>query len=229
MIVETALVAAGPGSCLVGRPRSGVAHVYTGRLSRTGRHVPPAGRPVCGARTRRLSLVTLPPGWSTLSAVPLSRRLCARCSVCLSLRRASLSAATGSPAGGPSTTPLPTRDQYAAQLGHLTRVDLWLALAFATTPAEVDVAAHASLLLFGHQACAKPVRLPSGRWARSLHDQVTDTRRRVDLDRSAADRAHGQALSDALTESNDTRRREAIENRKKKVEALLDPMHRHIH
>lgn len=229
MIVESALVAAGGASYLVGRPRSGVTHVYAGPLTRTGRFVPRAGRPVCGARTRRLSVVTPPPGWSSLSAEPWSRRLCTRCSVCLQARRFVPRRVSTPQAGRPSTTrPLPTREEVRAQLQHLTRVDLWLALEFATTPDEVDVAAHASLLLFGHPACTKPVRLPSGRWARSLHAQVAETRRRVDGSRYASDRAHQQALSDALTESIETAKRERRETRARKVEALLDPMHRHV-
>lgn len=60
---------------LVGRPR-GVAHVYVGPLTPSGRWVPRAGRAVCGTRTRRLSLLEL----DGTALDPVGRRMCARCS-----------------------------------------------------------------------------------------------------------------------------------------------------
>jgi hypothetical protein len=114
LIVEKALKVAGPGSVLAARP-AGVAHVYTGPLTPSGRFIPRTGQTVCRARTRRLHVVAIPPRWSSLlpEAADQLPRLCARCSTCLARRRTFARPRRWTPRPGRSSSPSPA-DQYRA-------------------------------------------------------------------------------------------------------------------
>lgn len=64
------------GARLVGRPHSPVLHLYRGPLTPSGSSVPQAGRTVCRARTRRLSVLEPSPS----PGLDLhGRRVCRRC------------------------------------------------------------------------------------------------------------------------------------------------------
>lgn len=175
MLVETALSMTGPGAVLASRP-TGVAHVYTGPLTPSGRFIPRAGRPVCRARTRRLGVVTIPSRWSSLSHPGVLPRLCARCSACLARRRHTLSRCGVAVSQARQAEPLTARGAYRTTYTDLTPFDLLLAVQAADTTTELDVAAHLTLVLFGHLGCTRPVTRPDGRQVTSLHRAVADRR-----------------------------------------------------
>lgn len=182
MIVETALRIAGTGSHLVhvARP-TGVLHIYTGRLTPSGRYVPRTGRTACRAHTRRLS-VAMRRGSSLAGETEGARRLCARCSACLATTAAETRQAEPT-----------TRHECRARFAGTTPADVALALEFSTTAAEVDAAAHLSLVLFGHAGCTTPVHLPDGRTLPPLHQLVKRHRGRF-VERSAADVAFDELV-----------------------------------
>lgn len=172
MIVETALDIAGQDSHLAARP-AGVTHVYVGPLTPSGRFTPRNRRPVCGARTRRLT-VTPPPRPSLDPSGPGVPRLCARCSTRLAARR-------HLPPGDAAGRVEPhTRDAYRLRYGHLTELDLYCAARTAETAEELDVVAHLSLLLFGHRACDRMVDRPDGTKGTSLHALIGRARRHLE-------------------------------------------------
>lgn len=177
MIAAIALRLAGPGAVLASRP-TGVPHVYVGPLTRSGRSLPRASRPVCRARTRRLTVLVLD-GVAT-------GRVCARCAVCLLSR------------GGRQTAPTDRRD-WQTRFAGITGEQLVAALDDARTPAEADVAAWASLLVYGVAGC----RRPHPTTGVSLHDHVTRTRRRFLTDDPTATR-----LGDAVADAHHRRRAE---------------------
>lgn len=153
MIAAVALRYAGPGAHLAARP-TGVTHVYVGPLTRSGKSLPRASRPVCRAHTRRLTVVTYS------DRVGL-HRVCARCAACLVTDRARRAA-------------LRTRRQYRTRFAGLTGRQLVAALEDARTTVEVDQVAHLTLVLFDHTGC----RRPDPATGRSLHDHVTAARAR---------------------------------------------------
>lgn len=155
MSPETALRLAGPGVVLVSRP-SGVAHAYIGPLTPSGRFVPRSARTVCRTRTRRLQVTTCS-----------TRRLCARCSVCLSEGEAG------------KQTGLCTRDQYRRRFAHVTPWDLVREVRTVTAPAELDDVAHLTLVLFGVTGCQQPVPMPDGRQSAPLNKHIGWHRQRV--------------------------------------------------
>lgn len=73
--IRPALVAARLHARLVARPTSLVFHVYSGPLTPSGGSVPRSGRPVCGQRTRRLTVLERTGGVVDLGG----RRMCHRC------------------------------------------------------------------------------------------------------------------------------------------------------
>lgn len=158
-----ALRLAGPGAVLAGRP-AGVRHVYVGPLTPSGRYIPHRGQTVCRARTRRLQV--LEP--SAVGSMTYGARLCARCSACL-LRTL--------PRGG-QAEPLTTRSAFRVAHIETTKADVAFALELATTPAEVDQAAHLSLVLFTVAGCNDGFT-DRGRTWRSLHQLVIAARTRV--------------------------------------------------
>lgn len=162
MITTTALHIAGHGSHVVGRP-SGVAHVYVGPLTPSGRWVPRSGRAVCKTRTRRLAV--LERDGSPLD--PAARRLCGRCSACLSPRR--------------QVEQLPvTREEWLARFGSLSPFDLAVDAFMAETVEEIQRLEFLALLLVGYPACAKdPVVSPAGKVSPPLDKQLSRHRTRV--------------------------------------------------
>lgn len=80
MTARISLAVARMHGVLVARPSSPVFHVYAGPLTQSGRFVPRASRPVCGARTRRLVVVERAGACLDTGG----RRVCERCSVRLS-------------------------------------------------------------------------------------------------------------------------------------------------
>lgn len=168
MIAETALRIAGPGSRLVARP-AGVAHVYTGPLTPSGRYVPRAGRTVCRAHTRRLAVIASLQ-MSTLAAAAQTQRLCARCSARLESAEISPNRRAEQPR---------TRLQYKAAYGNLTPTDLALAAEFAETLDELAHVGHLSLVLFDHAGCHTPITRPDGRPVGTLHQLIAGHRARL--------------------------------------------------
>lgn len=164
MIAERALTLAGPDAVLVSRPR-GVPHVYTGPLTPSGRFARAAGRTVCRAHTRRLTV--LPRSERRSSLDPEARRLCARCSARLS----DLDPRAGEP------SPV-HRDQWRREYAEVTRADVAAALLVAADEAEVDAASHLSLLLFGVAGCAQPFHEHARTWP-ALADLTHGARGRV--------------------------------------------------
>lgn len=151
-----------PGACLVARP-TGVLHLYRGTLTPSG-CVPRRDRSVCRVRTRQLRIV------GVVDAA--DRRLCARCSARLNLRQPALT----------------TRDDYLARYAHVTPDDLVIELDAATTPAEVDTAAHLTLLL------CPPAQ------SRQMHKLVGHHRLRVSEEPSRLDKRlkiHGEVARSA--------------------------------
>lgn len=145
----------------VGRPSSPVAHVYVGPLTRAGCGVPRRGRPVCGARTRRLTVC--PP------VVSSARRVCARCSA--RLVRQTLGRAEHTPA---------TREGCRARWAHLTSWDFTVLAWVARDVATVERLEWLTLLIVGWPACARvDVTAPSGRTLPPVDVHVARGRTRV--------------------------------------------------
>jgi hypothetical protein len=152
---------AGPAARLVGRPR-GVAHIYVGPLTPSGRFAAAAGRTACRARTRRLSILA---PMSCRRGEPSSRRVCARCSARLT------------PQG--RAEHLPNRDAIVAAYGTLTLPQLQAAAGACTTPAESHQLGLITAVLYG-QPLRHATNL-SGRDAavRDLHRFIETDRKRL--------------------------------------------------
>lgn len=170
MIHEKALALAGPGALLVARP-AGVAHVYTGPLTPSGRYAAAAGQTVCRARTRRLTV--LPERPSSLAPRETgSPRLCARCSA----RLASCKGVNARRAEPPCIHRSHYRRRYAA----LTLRDLWAQAVMAETLDELEAVAHLSLVLHGHAACDRPMPVShEGYHAASFTELLGNLRERL--------------------------------------------------
>lgn len=197
MIVETALKLAAPGSRLVARP-TGVAHVYTGPLTPSGRYVPRGRRTVCRARTRRLAVLPVERS-STLAAHGSSLpRLCARCSACLA------------PVNTGQAEPPVSRDDYRRVYAGTDPFELIIAARLAETPDELAAVGHLSLVLFGHRGCLKPVARPDGRKSAPLHTHIAWHRQRV---LGFPKHQDHQAFYRGLAEANRLRREQAAQAR----------------
>lgn len=192
--------AAGRGTHIVGRPRSisGVAHLYTGPLTRTGRHVPLRGRPVCGARTRRLSVLEFP---VALEAGPDGddRRVCARCRSCLVESRQDRRQPTA-----------PTRDDLAATYGHLSVNQLAAHARASRTRDEIDLVSAVALMNVGTVAGQRPIVLADGTHGPSLNDVIARRRRALRL----ADPTPQEAARDARLRARDEEDRDAARRRR---------------
>lgn len=196
-----------PGAHLVARPRTGVAHVYRGPLTRSGRYVPSTRRPECRARTRRLSVLAWGEDWTSLAPVPPTGmpRLCARCS-------ASLGRSLPIPGEAGQHT---HRSQHAAAHADLAQADVALGLLMAEDLEELAAAAWLSLLLFGgHAGCKDPVTLPDGRTTRSLHELVRAARGRLGGFPDAE--ATAQRLNDLSAAAALSRREAAAQRREER-------------
>ncbi len=177
---------------LVGRPHSPVAHLWVGPVTRSGRFAGAAGRPVCGARTRRLTV--LEGVGSVLDR--RGRRVCARCVQIL------------------GDTQCATRDDWAAAYADLTVLDLVNANHLVRSVAESHRVGYLADVLFGPppvkhtRARLTPERLE----LRALHDRIEAnrdfwrSRERSDEDREAAV---------AKRETETARNAQAVAQRKK--------------
>lgn len=184
------VAAVGAGAVLVGRPRSGVLHVYAGPLTPSGGFVPMSGRTVCRVRTRRLSVFK--------QASPLlhagTRRVCARC-------EAGLPAALG--VDGRRDLGV-SRGEWMAAFGHLSPQLLRWAGSRCRTVAESHEVGRVATMLHGPKPRIRDPRLPAGhhrpgrlvagsveqqaRWL--MHDDLEAQRRRlVGLERPDDERA----------------------------------------
>lgn len=123
--------AAGPRARLAGRPR-GVAHIYVGPLSPSGRYVARGGRTACRAHTRRLSILA---PLSMRRGGPSSRRVCARCSARLAPHR--------------RAEQLPSRDDILRDYGSVTIPQLTASAAACTTVSESHQLGLIASVLFG--------------------------------------------------------------------------------
>jgi len=165
VIPEQALRLAGDHAHLVHRP-TGRLHVYTGPLTPSGRYVPRSARTVCRARTRRLEVATH--RVSSLNLDATLPGLCRRCSA-----RLESSASRAEQRHTPNT-----RAEFLAAYRDLDAADLAFALTMATTPAEVDAAAHLTLALFDVAGTLAGFTDHGRNW-RPLHAHVVDARTRV--------------------------------------------------
>jgi hypothetical protein len=196
VIVETALRLAGQGSRLVARP-TGVAHVYTGPLTPSGRFVPRNRRTVCRAHTRRLAVLPVERTSTLVHHGSTLPRLCARCSACL--------------APGETRQAEPTsRDDFRAVYADTSPFELVVAARMAETPDELAAVGHLSLVLFGHRGCLQPVVRRDGRRSAPLHTHIAWHRQRVLGFPKHHDTA---AFFRGLAAANDVRREQAREAR----------------
>jgi hypothetical protein len=209
MILEKALTLAGDNAHVVARP-TGRLHLYTGPLTRSGRFIPRGARAVCRTRTRRLEVVddARTPSSLSLETPSRGRLLCARCSARLASRRA-------------EQHPPTTRAAFLAAFRDLTKADVAVALELATTPAEVDAAAHLSLVLFDVAGTLQPFTEHRRQWP-ALQQLVHRSRVRVhgfpESHYVARERADAQTA--AARELAIARRREAKAEREARIARL---------
>lgn len=221
MIVETALALAGSGSVLAARP-TGVAHVVApGPLTPGGGFIPRARRPVCRARTRRLTVLDLPARWSSLHPTSALPRLCARCSARLDRSRGNPRPGTGAPTCRAEHRPLITVNDYRAAHADTTDADLHFAALCAETPDELTAVAHASLVVLGHRGCTRPVSLPGGRIGKPLHQLLTTLRRLIDPDPQTTE--YFAALDDRVDQAKQARIADLAAARQARDEATPAP------
>lgn len=114
------------GASGVARPH-GVVHLYSGPCTRSGRAVPRARRPLCGVRTRRLSVVVRPGRMVELGG----RRFCRRCTTALPAQR------------------LVSRDDWVQAFRSLTVADLAQAARWCRSVDETHQVATLASRLFG--------------------------------------------------------------------------------
>lgn len=155
------LAALRAGAHLVGRP-TGVAHIYQGALTPSGRYVPSKAATVCRAATRRLTVL------EGAAALGPGRRVCRRCQVLLP---PSLGVETGKQ--------LTTRDEWSAAYAHLTVGDLVLAAAWCRTVEETHQVGYVTTLVHGPQPFRQPAVGAEGRALFDLHSRVLFRRRQL--------------------------------------------------
>lgn len=204
------LAAARMHAVLVHRPGSDVFHVYAGPLTPSGRFVPRAARPVCSARTRRLSVVV-----RTGVTVHLAgRRMCARCAARMS--------ATAHRAAQPPSN-VHERKTFWEATG-VDSPDLVVALAVASSVEEVHAIAHVTTLLKGffdvssHRRPETPGKA-QGRW--DFETELVRRRRElVAAERTEEERTAARAARDA--EADDRERTRARRAREAQVDRARD-------
>jgi hypothetical protein len=187
------------GAKLVTR-RRGVAHVYQGPLTRSGRFVPTGREVVCGARTARLSVLL--DGLDGLGTDGL--RLCRRCAPLLK------AFPPDSPYAG---RVLVTFDDKAAAFAHLTALDFARAALWCRTVEET----HQVGMLMGLVLGPAPLRKPEGgaaltRWIadRALikkRDQLRN--REMSAEERAEQAARREAENDERIRLREARARQA--------------------
>lgn len=188
------------GARLAGRPGAGrVWHVYTGPVTASGRFVPAAGRPLCGARTRRLGLLE---PTASLGLDLAGRRVCRRCTAVLP------------PSLGHSTRKrLLTRGDWVAAYDHLTLTDLEQAAAWTRTVAECHQVATVVSQTMGPKPLTPPARRTSEQTRLvDLHDFLNARRRHLaevekTTEEQAADQATRERDAEAYRRITDARRR----------------------
>lgn len=153
------------GARLVCRPRRGVAHVYRGPLTASGRFVPAGASVECGAATRRLGVLLY--GVAELGP---GLRLCRRCALLLS------AFPPGSPWDGRL---LVTLDEKAEAFSHLTLDDFETAARWCRTVEET----HQVGALMGLVHGPPPFRpaTEAGRRHRAVDVVLNERRRRLRL------------------------------------------------
>lgn len=171
------LAAVAGGAVLVGRPR-GVVHVYAGALTRSGRAVPAAARPVCRSNTRRLRVLVTPEsrgrliGHATITATgDLAGRNRRFCRTCVAMLPARLGGGSGA---------LVTRDDWIAAYSDLTVADLGLATAWARTVEETHQVSTVLSQIHGPKPL-RPARdrTPAEEELVAAYDAVNARRRRL--------------------------------------------------
>lgn len=146
---------------LVGRP-TGVAHVYVGPLTPSGRFVPSKAATVCRAATRRLQVLE-----AGASALGRGRRVCRRCQVLLP------------PALGVEVPQLVTRDDWVAAYSNLTISDLVLAAAWCRTVEETHQVGYVTSVVHGQQPIRQPAEGSPARALYDLHARILYRRRQL--------------------------------------------------
>lgn len=201
--------AAGPGSRLVARP-AGVAHVYAGPLTPSGRYVPTSARTVCRAHHRRLTV--LPERWSSLApAGSVYRRLCTPC------RTRLVSRARRAPA-------LVTHDDVVDAYRGTTVPELAACVVDAATTEETHRIGRVASALYGPPR----VRFTQSRMSPiehalcDLHDAIHHARRLLaSAERSPEDQARIYAERDsrsrALIDSIARRKKQAWQEREDRI------------
>ena len=206
MIATAALRLAGDAAVLVARPH-GVAHVYVGRLTPSGRRTPRhGGRAVCNTRTGVLWVVER--SWGPLD--PGARRLCRRCVAVLD------------PGKAGAATPT-TRGDWVHRFDGLTAFDLALAAFMAETLAEVERTEYLAMLLVGWPAMkTDPVVSPAGKVSRPLLGHLTRARNRVGgtHEQLVVTAARADALTAAAGEQRARDRRALHTEREARIERL---------
>lgn len=172
MSIPCALLVARMHGHLACRPGSPVFHIYSGPLTPPGRWVPRAGRAVCTANTRRLSILG-----RAGAAVDLGgRRMCGRCTA----RLTSLSAR--------AVQPVTRADRLAVYGGKdgVTLGDLAVAVALATSVDETHAIGTVAALVHGPMSPTTVRRPAEVGYRQARYDlEVELLRRRRDLTAAA--------------------------------------------
>lgn len=197
------------GAHLTYRPGSRVLHVYRGPLTRSGRWVPRAGRTVCGARTRQLSVLER----ASLALDSGDRRVCLRCE-----------AAMPDAMGRAVTVDVGSRDAMKAAYDGLTPALLrWAGARCLTSSESHQIGRVASIVLGEKPANAPALRSAAQAELAAMWDEIYAHRRHlVDAERTPDERAARdhvkQARRDleqriAAQRSKDAQRNRALDRR----------------
>lgn len=179
------------GARLVARPRSSVLHVYRGPLTPSGRWVPRAGRTVCGARTRRLSVLER----ASLALDSGDRRVCLRCE-----------AAMPDAMGRAMTVDVESRDAMAAAYDGLTPALLrWAGSRCVTSSESHQIGRVASIVLSEKPANAPALRSPAQVDLAAMWDTIYARRRRLEDDERSPEEREGRARAVEADRDRDAR------------------------
>lgn len=192
------VAAVASGAVLVGRPRSGVLHVYAGPLTPSDRFVPRSGRTVCRVRTRRLMVIEAASERLDLRG----RRVCRRCTPLLP---ASLGRVDAAELGA-------AREQWLAAYGHLSPADVRQAAACCRTVAETHQVGRVATMLHGEKPRGLTTQLAPARAAvREMHDALETRRRHL----AAAERTQDERDQVARLRAMDEHERQRVETRRR--------------
>lgn len=204
-LLATTRLASRRSDCVLAARPTGVLHAYVGPLTPSGRFIPRAARPACGARTRALGVVPL--------SEVRRRRVCARCTA-----RLACGPHTAGEAGNHS------RAELAAAYDGVTAFDLAVDAYRAETAADVDRVEWLALLLVGlHDAKTQPVVSPDGKTTGPLDQHIAKARRRLGITRDVlSPEARAVAVENELLARHRAkeRRGEAWRDREALIERL---------